>query len=315
MRCPQTRINRAVGFSTIDNLIHFVDREAPPTRRCILPAMKPKLVLPILNAAIAFCLTARSAKRRLVLGTLASICVMGLALVACRKYDRFESLKDPNPGVRQRAVVALDPYPSHGTIDPAAVEPLIAVLKNDPDADIRWQAAFALSRSRDSRVVEPLVAALKDTESVVRSAAASALGTIGDPRVIEPLIATLKDSDPKVRSSAASALGDIKDPRVVEPLIAALKDMDAEVRRAAVWALGEIKDPRAADALMLALKDPDCDIRIYAAKELPDDLLFKGLNKFGSREIAECFLNSRRANERVHLAASRWATDHGYHEE
>jgi HEAT repeat protein len=73
------------------------------------------------------------------------------------------------------------------------------------------------------------------------------LGEIKDPRVVEPLIAALKDTDANVRRRAFLALGDVKDPLAVEPLIAALKDTDIYVRHNAADALGKIKDLRAVE--------------------------------------------------------------------
>ena len=55
--------------------------------------------------------------------------------------------------------------------------------------DIRRAAALALGEIKDSRVVEPLIAALNDEVLSVKSAAQQALATIGDPSVI-PLIFT-----------------------------------------------------------------------------------------------------------------------------
>jgi hypothetical protein len=132
--------------------------------------------------------------------------------------------------------------------DERAVEPLIAALK-DGDSRVRSNAAIALGEIGDTRAVEPLIAALKDGDSSVRSNAAIALGVIGDPRV-EPLIAALKDEDSWVRGYAAIALGEIGDARAVEPLIAALKDEDSSVRRYAAEALGVIGDERALELLM-----------------------------------------------------------------
>ncbi len=59
----------------------------------------------------------------------------------------------------------------------------------------------------------------------------------------QPLIAALKDKDPVVRARAVYELADsdIKDPRNVEPLIAALKDKDFYVRRGAAEALKNIR--------------------------------------------------------------------------
>ena len=79
------------------------------------------------------------------------------------------------------------------------------------------------------------------TDSGVRRTAALALGKIGEPAV-EPLIAALKDSDDCVRREATEALGKIGEP-AVEPLIAALKDSDDYVRREAAEALGKIGEP------------------------------------------------------------------------
>lgn len=50
------------------------------------------------------------------------------------------------------------------------------------------------------------------------------LGEIGDPRAVDPLIEALKDEYSRVRSSAARALGEIGDPKAVDPLTEALKD-------------------------------------------------------------------------------------------
>ena len=141
-----------------------------------------------------------------------------------------------------------------------AVEPLIAALK-DSDKDVRQAAVEVLDRlgwqpGKDENgalywilkrelnkcadigtpAVEPLIAALKDSDKDVRQAAAEALEKIGTCTV-EPLIAALKDSDKDVRQAAAEALGKIGDIRAVEPLVAALKDGNSFPRKAAAQAL------------------------------------------------------------------------------
>ncbi len=73
--------------------------------------------------------------------------------------------------------------------------------------------------------VDMLIQRLKeDKNEGVRRMAAVALGEIKDTRAVEPLIAALKDKDSSVRNNAAEALGEIKDARAVEPLIAATAD-------------------------------------------------------------------------------------------
>lgn len=86
--------------------------------------------------------------------------------------------------------------------------------------------------------VESLIPVLKDKHSRVRSEAAVVLGNIKDPRAVEPLIAAIKDT--QVRWDAARALVKIGGP-AVEPLIAALKDKDRLARQGAAAVLFEIK--------------------------------------------------------------------------
>ena len=116
----------------------------------------------------------------------------------------------------------------------------------DENPHTRMQAADALGQIKDVRAIEPLIAVLKDENSSGRTQAlaAGALVSIGTPAV-DPLIAALKDKDSLVRERAADALGQIKDVRAVEPLIAALKDKDSLVRERAADALGQIKGARA----------------------------------------------------------------------
>ena len=77
-----------------------------------------------------------------------------------------------------------------------------------------------IKRLQSQRNVEGLIRALDyNKEASVRQAATMALGELKDPRAVEPLIAALKDSDKNVRWEAANALGEIKDPRSVELLM------------------------------------------------------------------------------------------------
>jgi HEAT repeat protein len=144
--------------------------------------------------------------------------------------------------------------------------PWLVSLLGSRDAHVRRRTADVLGYLGDSRAVEPLIVALKDSHWVVRNNAAGALGELEDPRAVEPLIAALQDSDAGVRRKAARALGELEDRRAVEPLLAALKDSDAWVRYCAALALGELKDPRAVEPLKALLADPDNEVR-KAAEE------------------------------------------------
>jgi HEAT repeat protein len=130
---------------------------------------------------------------------------------------------------------------------------LIERLKNS-DASTRQHAAFNLLKTKDPRVVEPLITALTDPNDYVRILAADELGYVGDPRAVGPLIANFKDVDGNSRASAAEALGKIGAP-AVEPLIASLKSPDEEVSGLAAQALGDTGDRRAIGPLIEAMKD------------------------------------------------------------
>jgi HEAT repeat protein len=95
------------------------------------------------------------------------------------------------------------------------VEPAIALLKGSESSKYNYKS-FVLDalirRAQDPRVIEPLIAALEDSESLYRAKTAEALGFTNDFRAIGPLIACLRDKETLVRDLAMEALG-----RLVEP--------------------------------------------------------------------------------------------------
>ncbi len=202
-------------------------------------------------------------------------------------------LKDEAPETRRCAAQYFWLAP-----DPRAAEPLRALL-DDPDAEVRREAADALGKYGGAGVVDSLIAALKSPDWKTRSAAAASLGEKKDRRAVDALLDALKDESHIVRMSAVRSLGDLADPRSVEPVMAMLKDSDMFVRDAAAFALGDLKDPRAIgplvaamgeqsqvasaaaqslksfgaaglDALIAAMKDPDGRRRATAAFSLND---------------------------------------------
>ncbi|HMA36537.1 MAG TPA: HEAT repeat domain-containing protein [Chloroflexia bacterium] len=117
------------------------------------------------------------------------------------------------------------------------------------DDDTRAEAAFALGQIGDPRAVEPLIAALRDEDTVVRTEAAAALGALGDRRAVEPLIRALYDTQWEVRSNAALSLGALGDHRAFAHLLTTLYDANEEVRFWTARALGDLGDPAALPAL------------------------------------------------------------------
>jgi HEAT repeat protein len=94
----------------------------------------------------------------------------------------------------------------------------------------RLSVITKLAESRQPDSVEPLLFALKDKETEIRSAAALALGQFQDKRVVEPLITMLRDPVPLARATAAEALGQLREPGAMRWLISLLRDVDATVR-------------------------------------------------------------------------------------
>jgi HEAT repeat protein len=79
---------------------------------------------------------------------------------------------------------------------------------------------------QQTRNIDPVINALQDESSFVRSSAIEIIGEAKDPRAVEPLVAYLKKYknfwDTTERKKAIVALGKIKDPSAVEPLVAVI---------------------------------------------------------------------------------------------
>lgn len=96
-------------------------------------------------------------------------------------------------------------YGSSGSL---AVSDVIRRL-DDPDADVREEAARALGRTKAPDAVEALIHRLHDPSSTIRLAAARALGQIGDPRALPVLIETLDGGSEDLQQACVQAIGQI----------------------------------------------------------------------------------------------------------
>ena len=85
---------------------------------------------------------------------------------------------------------------------------VIGYLEN-PDPEVREEAARALGRIGLTEAVTALVRALRDPQSSIRPEAARALGQIGDPRAVPALIEGLASASTEVQDACAHALGAI----------------------------------------------------------------------------------------------------------
>ena len=187
--------------------------------------------------------------------------------------------------------------------DKRNISGLIKALNYPKDPKVREKAAYILGEIRGRGAVEPLIAALKDTEVEVCEKAATALGKMGDTHAIDPLLETLKHKNYRVREATAKALDklgwkpehdeaagaywsakkewykcEILGSPAVEPLIRLLNDEYHDIQIAAARSLGDIGDPRAVEPLIVSLHDSYDDVRSEAAR---------ALGKLGDRRAVE----------------------------
>jgi HEAT repeat protein len=158
-------------------------------------------------------------------------------------------LSDPRPGVQEAASSVLSLI-----ADERVLDPLIAALRS-PDWIVRMHAAKALARIEDERAIRPLIPLLQDKVKAVREEATTALAKIGDP-ALPSLLEALKHSEWLVRLHAVEALGKSRSAEAVEPLLWALfNDHDQAIREDVVRALGQLGDGRAVEFLVTIMKE------------------------------------------------------------
>ncbi len=114
----------------------------------------------------------------------------------------------------------------------------------------RAVAVRGLGESRAALAVSDLIANLDDPDYEVREEAAAALGNGPHPQAIEALLARLGVADTDLGPQIARALRHADHPRAVEVLIRKLGDDDRELRCELARALGTIRDPRATKPLL-----------------------------------------------------------------
>jgi HEAT repeat protein len=174
----------------------------------------------------------------------------------------IKSLQSTSDDTRFLAVNALGDISS-----PRAIEPLVAILKNDEEMpSTREAAAKALGSLDGEFATEALIWALRVQVGNVNQTVVDSLGHIGEPAVA-PLMRTLKDKNVGIRRAAARALARIGEP-AVDLLVHALQYGRRDIRWAAAQTLGEIGDHRAVEPLIAALSDRHEHVRMAAIAAL-----------------------------------------------
>ena len=93
---------------------------------------------------------------------------------------------------------------------------------DDPDVEVREEAAKALGRIGSADAVDALLRHLTDPFSIIRPQAARALGRIGDRRAVEPLVAALGDPSEELQEACCQALGRMGAREALAPLLGLL---------------------------------------------------------------------------------------------
>lgn len=153
----------------------------------------------------------------------------------------LDALTDEDSRIRMAAAKAL------GEIgDPMAVAPLLHILTDSSDSDLRWAATGALGRM-GMAALPGLLEALQDDNWKVRRSAAEALWGMGEPKAVPGLAEALVDRNDVVRQAAAGAL-EAMGVAAVSGLIDVLRIADRQHALAVVDMLYRIGTPEARTA-------------------------------------------------------------------
>lgn len=154
--------------------------------------------------------------------------------------------------------------------DPGYAEPLTGLLQ-DPDPEIRAQAARVIGEEGYEAAAEDLIPLLQDEEPRPRMYAAQALGWLEYQPAIQPILDMLEannDEDVYLRQAGAIALSRIGNP---EPVVALHDSPSRALRMAAVITLKRMQHPGVARFL----NDEDKYIVTDAARAIGDDHFIK----------------------------------------
>jgi HEAT repeat protein len=143
-----------------------------------------------------------------------------LQLLAAAEIDLTDPLvallKEPDPGLRMQAALALGERHT-----PAAIDALIGAL-GDPDLNVRFHAIEALGRLRAGDAADALADVAEAEDFFLAFPAVDALSRMHDARVVPRLIPLLRRPD--IAQPVTDALGELGGAEAVAPLAAALHD-------------------------------------------------------------------------------------------
>lgn len=187
------------------------------------------------------------------------------------------ALEDDDPEVRWTAVRGLWEYQGRDLI-----EPLVALLHYDVEAQVRAEAALALGRfalraefeelrARDAERVDSALRqtiANGDEVTEVRARAVEAVGARSVPWVHAMIREAYMSPEQRLRVSAVHAMGRNCDPCWLSVLLGELTSEDAEMRYEAAGACGAIGDKGCVPHLLPLIEDEDVEVQSAAIDAL-----------------------------------------------
>lgn len=184
--------------------------------------------------------------------------------------ELVDYLENEDPRLRADAACALGDRVRTRELDglDAEVRRRLALMLDDKEPFVRFEAAIALAEVHDTRATKLLLGAMEKRS--LRLDAIRALGTMRDPVAVEPLLRFMQRwllpwAD---RLQAAAALCALENETGAEYLVDKLTSRKHAERAAAVHFLGESKHPRALEYLEKILADHNDRMRDVAARAL-----------------------------------------------
>ena len=189
----------------------------------------------------------------------------------------FIGLSDDDASVRRSAISGLWEHEGRDLI-----EPLVRLLRSDPDAGVRADAAMALGhfvlqaelnhvRAADTERIESVLRdTIEDTAEVVevRGRALEAIGARSLSWVHDLIQQLFESPERRLRLSAIHAMGRSCDAGWLPTLVEELENEDAEARFEAAIACGFIADQAALDHLLPLIYDDDREVQLAAISAL-----------------------------------------------
>ena len=197
-----------------------------------------------------------------------AVCLGTAALFECGPSHKVYAQRINSTSVTERRAVAKD---LRGAKRDAKLVPVILQACQDPDADVRMYAYFAIGKAdpREEGVVAAVLAGMADTVVDVRRAVAASLGELSPfpNNLIPPMVKMLVDPDERTRTMIINAFTDLEGAGVGS-LLRHLDSKDTKLRLAIVNVLGMIGPPAKNTLTRLRrMSKEDDDLRVREAAE------------------------------------------------